>query len=118
MRVLLADENARVRWALRTVLREEADLMLVAEVADSESLLAQTEKLQPDLIVVQWELPGQAGETLIGRLRSLAASSRVIVLSSQPDCRQAALRAGADAFVSKADGPEQLLAALHEPVPA
>ena len=92
--------------------------MLVAEVADSESLLAQTEELQPDLIVVQWELPGQAGESLIGSLRSLAGGSRVIVLSSQPGSRQAALGAGADAFVSKADEPEQLLAALHESVTA
>lgn len=113
MRVLLADENANVRWALRTALREEGGLNLVGEVTNSQNLLSQAEALQPDLILLEWELPGQAGEIVIRGLRSLAEGSRVIVLSSQSGSRGAALAAGADAFVSKADGPEQLMAALR-----
>ncbi len=118
MRVLLADDNANVRWALRTALKEERGLSVIGEAATSQDLLSQTEALQPDLILLEWELPGQAGEILIRGLRSLAVGSRVIVLSSQPGARRAVLTAGADAFVSKADTPEQLLAALRELVNA
>jgi DNA-binding NarL/FixJ family response regulator len=98
MRVLIADAHPEVRWALRTVIREELGLTVVGEVSDTEHL---------------WELPGQPGEELFADLGTLNHGSRVIVLSRRPEARQAALAAGAEAFVSKADAPEQLLTALR-----
>ena len=114
MRVLLADAHPEVRWALRTVIREEPGLTMAGEVSDSEHLLEKAQELKPDLIVLEWELPGQSGEELLADLGSLNHGSRVIVLSSKPEAKQVALAAGADAFVSKANGPEKLLAVLRE----
>ena len=114
MRVLLADAHPEVRWALRTVIREEPGLALAGEVSDSEHLLEQAQELNPDLIVLEWELPGQPGGELLANLGALNQEARVIVLSSRPEAKQAALAAGANAFVSKANGPEKLLTALRE----
>ena len=114
MRVLLADAHPEVRWALRPVIREEPGLALAGEVSDSEHLLEQAQELKPDLIVLEWELPGQPGAELLADLGTLNHGSWVIVLSSKPEAKQAALAAGANAFVSKANGPEELLAALRE----
>jgi DNA-binding NarL/FixJ family response regulator len=113
MRVLIADAHPEVRWALRTVIREELGLTVVGEVSDTEHLLDEARAQHPDVILLEWELPGQPGEELFADLGTLNHGSRVIVLSRRPEARQAALAAGAEAFVSKADAPEQLLTALR-----
>jgi DNA-binding NarL/FixJ family response regulator len=113
MRVLLADNHVRVRWALRTYVREEPGLDMVAEVADTTALLAEARASRPDLILVEWDLPGQPLEGVLGSLRDLGFPARIIVLSRRPECERAALAAGADVFVCKAGPPGQLGAALH-----
>jgi DNA-binding NarL/FixJ family response regulator len=113
MRVLLADDHTQVRWALRTVIREESGLILVGEVAEARNLLAEAQALRPDLILLEWELSGQPTGDLLLALRALEPEVRVIVLSQAPEAEEAALTAGADAFVSKADPPDQLLAVLR-----
>jgi DNA-binding NarL/FixJ family response regulator len=113
MRVLLADNHVRVRWALRTYLKEELGLDTVAEVADAATLLAEAQTSRPDLILVEWDLPGQPLEGVLASLRNQGLQTRVIVLSRRSECERAALAAGADAFVWKARPPGQLRAVLH-----
>lgn len=113
MRVLLADGHAEVRWALRTVIKEDPDLTVIGEVSERQDLLVQAQVLRPELILLEWELLGLRANKLLAALCALDVPARVIVLSRQPECEEAALAAGADAFVSKANGPEQLLAVLH-----
>jgi len=65
----------------------------------------------PDLVLLDWELPGLAGPRLLITLRATCPDLLVIVLSGRPGAQRAALAAGADAFASKSDPPERLLAA-------
>jgi CheY-like chemotaxis protein len=67
----------------------------------------------PDLILLDWELPGLPKIGSMTGLQNVYPNLLVIVLSGRPEVRQKALAAGADAFVSKADPPERLLAVLH-----
>jgi DNA-binding NarL/FixJ family response regulator len=113
MRVLLADHNSQVRWALRTAIREEPGLIVVGEATEAEALLSQAQALRPDLILLEWELPGQPMEEVLSTLRAFSNGCQVIILSRQPECETAALAAGADAFISKAAAPEELLTALR-----
>jgi DNA-binding NarL/FixJ family response regulator len=113
MRVLVADTHPEVRWALRTVVGEEPGLTMAGEVSDSEQLVRQARTLRPDMIILEWELPGRPAEDLLAALSSSNHGTRLIVLSRQPEAKQAALAAGADAFVSKADAPQELLEALR-----
>lgn len=113
MRVLLADHHSQVRWALRTAIKEEPRLVVVGEATEAEALLSQAQALRPDLILLEWELPGQPVEEVLSTLRAFNNGCQVIVLSRQPECETAALAAGADAFISKAAAPEELLTALR-----
>jgi DNA-binding NarL/FixJ family response regulator len=113
MRVLLADDRSQVRWALHAVIREEPGWAVVGEVSEAENLLSKALALEPDLIVMEWELAGQAVDQLLPVLHTLNARPWVIVLSRWPEARKAALAAGADDFISKADPPDKLLTALH-----
>jgi DNA-binding NarL/FixJ family response regulator len=109
----LADDQTRVRWALRTFLQEEPGLILVGETGRAEALLALVEATRPDLLLLDWELPAQPMADLLSALQAIDIQLKVIVLSSQPDMRQAALAAGVDGFVSKGDPPERLLTTLR-----
>jgi two-component system invasion response regulator UvrY len=113
MRVLVADGHTRVRWALRTAIQEEPGVDIVGEVSEGHSLLAQIQALRPDVILLEWELVGRPASEVLTALRALDLRCRVIVLGQQADARAAALDAGADAFVSKADPPETLLRTLR-----
>jgi DNA-binding NarL/FixJ family response regulator len=113
MRVLLADGHPAILWALRTVIKEQPGLSLVGEVSDRENLLAQAQLSKPNLILVEWESLNGHAETTLLALHQLEVRPRVMVLSRTPESRGAALQAGADAFVSKADAPQSLLVALR-----
>ena len=117
MRVLLADDQSSLRSAVRLLLEQEADVNIVAEVADVSALLDATARLHPDLVLLDWELPGLQGsskaQAVLKSLHNCCPSVQVIVLSGRPEAGRPALAAGASSFVSKADPPERLLAALH-----
>ena len=112
MRILLADGESNVRYGLRVLLEERPEFEVVGEAADVEDLLAQIETACPDLVLLSWGLPGLAGADLLPALWSACDDLYVIVLSGRPEARQAILDAGANAFVSKVESPEQLLAAI------
>jgi DNA-binding NarL/FixJ family response regulator len=113
MRILIADHQPAVRSAVRLLLEERPELDVVGEAADSEELLAQLERLRPDIILLDSALPGWSPADLFDAVRGLDHQPKVIVLGVQSETGQAALAAGADAFVSKGDPPKRLLTAIR-----
>jgi DNA-binding NarL/FixJ family response regulator len=109
MRLLLADDRPRIRFALRALLAQQAGLTVVGEAADAVELLALAKERCPDLVLLGWGLRGLPAAELVSALRSLCPDAYLIALSSRLEVRQTALAAGADAFVSKMDPPEKLL---------
>jgi DNA-binding NarL/FixJ family response regulator len=114
MNVLLADDHAQVRWALRTFLQEQLGFTVVGEVADSETLLVEVPMLRPDLILLDWELPGRPAEEILDALHRQGGSCKIVVVSQRQECQEAALQAGADAFLCKTAQPGQVLRVLRE----
>ena len=112
MRILLADAQAKVRFALRVLLEQQPGVEVVAEVASAEELLASAAAQCPDLVLLDWAVAGSPALSLLRTLRRGCPDVEVIALSGRPEVRGAALAAGADAFVSKGNPPEHLLAAI------
>jgi len=113
VRILVADNDARVRSALQTLLKQEPGLV-IGECSDLESLVVQVKEFKPDLVLLDWELRGRPATALLYAAHAANYRPKMIVLSGRPESEQAALDAGADAFVSKADPPERLLGTLHK----
>ena len=117
MRVFLANAEAEVRAALRLVFSQERDVCVAGEAQGTHGLLERIQAARPDLVFLDWELPGPPVADLIPALRAAPGGASgqpgVIVLSLRPEAEAAALNAGADVFFSKADPPERLLEALR-----
>jgi DNA-binding NarL/FixJ family response regulator len=113
MQILVADDQPKVRFALRVLLGRQPGLNVAGEVANAEDLLIQVETICPDLVLLGWELPGLAAKDTISALRETCPRLFVIALSGRSEARRAALDAGANIFVSKGDPPERLLVAIE-----
>ena len=114
MRVLLADDRPTTRFALRLLLERQPGIQVVGEAADAEELLVRAIATFPDVVLLDWELPNLSIDgSSLSALRRVCPHLCVIALSGRPETRTKALAAGADAFVSKADPPERLLAAVR-----
>jgi DNA-binding NarL/FixJ family response regulator len=113
MRILVADEQSKVRFALRVLLGQQPGLEIVGEATDTEDLLAQARAASPDLVLLHWGLRGLVEADLVAALRQISSDLRVVALSARPEARSAALAAGVDAFVYKVDPPDRLLAAIR-----
>ncbi len=111
-RVYLADALLDERSALRLVLLD-LKMEVVGEAADWPTTLANAPATRPDMLLVSWDLlPIDLGVQALAKLRVACLGEIVVVLISNLDARlQAALSAGADAFISKSEAPERV--ALH-----
>jgi DNA-binding NarL/FixJ family response regulator len=112
MRILIADDQPKVRFALHILLDRQPGLKVVGEAVDAQDLLLQAQHTYPDLLLLDWELPGLAGSGLLSALHRVYPNLSVIALSGRTESSQAALAAGANAFVSKVEPPEHLLRAI------
>lgn len=113
-RVLLADDQQKVRSALRLLIEQESAFCVVAEAQGAEEMLRQLVHASPDIMLLDWELPGLPTDGhKLEAVRALAPRLRVIALSGKPEAHQEALREGVDYFVSKSEPPEVLLKALY-----
>jgi DNA-binding NarL/FixJ family response regulator len=113
MHIVLADDQPKVRFALRVLLERQTGLEVVGEATTADDLLSLLTTSCPELVLLGWELPGLTDTGSVCALRELCPGVFVIALSGRPEACRVALAAGADAFVSKADPPEYLLAAIQ-----
>jgi DNA-binding NarL/FixJ family response regulator len=112
MRILIADSQAKVRFALRVLLERQPGLEVVGEAASADELFAHAALQCANLVLLDWNLAGAVPPGLLSALRGDPPCRGIIVLSGRPEARDAALDAGADAYVSKGNPPEHLLAAI------
>lgn len=111
IRVLLAEDQAMMRGALAVLLDLEEDLQVVAQVDDGKAIVPTVLETEPDVALLDIELPGMSGLDAAERLRNAAPACRVIIVTTfgRPGYLQRAMAAGAAGFLVK-DGPVEGLA--------
>jgi DNA-binding NarL/FixJ family response regulator len=113
VRITLADERRKVRFALRALLQQQVDMEVVGEAVNAQGLITLAEDECTDLLLIDCELPGRELPDLVNTLRRMCPGTKIIALSGRAGARQVAEKAGVDAFVSKGDPPERLLSAIR-----
>lgn len=109
IRVLLADDEAMIRSALAALLRLEDDIDVVAECADGLQAVALAEKLEPDICLLDLEMPGLDGAEVAERLsRSVATRCIVVTRHARPGVLRRALASGVSGFLPKSRDADEV----------
>lgn len=113
IKILLAEDHNLVRKGLIALLKNEADLELVGETADGLEAVEMTERLKPDVLLLDLGMPRMHGMEVIRRVRA-ATKTKVLVLTMHGDEPHVteALRAGATGYLLKDGTPEELVGAV------
>ena len=112
-RVYVADAKPEERSALR-LLVIDLKMEMAGEAADWLTTLAQVPVSRTDMLLVDWDLLPDSHGIALDALRKVCTTALVIVLISHLEARQqAALSAGADAFISKGETPERVAERLR-----
>lgn len=116
-RILVVDDEPNLRLLLRTTLEEPGEIE-VLEAGDGASAFELARKKRPDVIVVDWMMPGMTGIELIQKLRaeSETASTPIVLLTARgrDADREAGLAAGASCHLAKPFSPLDLIAKVEE----
>jgi DNA-binding NarL/FixJ family response regulator len=115
-RMLLADDHIELRSALRLMLQLMFGIQEIFEADDMEHVLALVEDAPPDCVILDWELPGHPALERVSILRRMRPGLKVIAVSTHAEVEQAAVEAGADAFISKANPPDRVMEVIRQTI--
>jgi DNA-binding NarL/FixJ family response regulator len=112
-RILIVDDHPLTRDALATLLGAHG-LEVVGCASDGAQAIAEAERLQPDLVLLDLSMPGMDGLAALPHLRHAAPSCEVVVLtaSGTEENLLAAIRAGAAGYLMKSEPPERIASFL------
>lgn len=116
IRVLIADDHAIVRKGICALLATEPDIDVVGEAQDGQEAIAQAQQLQPDVILMDLAMPRLDGLEATRHITTHQPGARILVLTSfnSDDKVFPSLRAGAQGYLLKDSGPEDLVEAIHQ----
>jgi two-component system capsular synthesis response regulator RcsB len=112
--LFLADGENHIRKAIRLAIENQGIATIAGEAAHTESLLAQACLIQPDVILMDWNLPGTNHQRLIRTLRNHCPSTRIFVMSVRPEDEWTVRDYQIDGFLSKQMDPDDFIQSLFE----
>ena len=114
-RVLLVDDHPVVRQGLAMVLEEEEDVEVVGEAGDGLQALEMVEMTQPDVVLMDLNMPGMAGDETTRQIKRRFRGVKVIALSMHNEAEGAdrMLGAGADVYLAKAGPSDEIIRAIR-----
>jgi NarL family two-component system response regulator LiaR len=115
IRIVLADDHPIVREGLRAVLETQTDFEVIAECASGDEVLRKSTELQPDVILLDLEMPVMDGVETIRRLRQLPRIPRIIVFTAFDNDERIihAIQAGANGYLLKGAPREEIFHAIR-----
>ena len=108
IRVVLADDHPVVRGGIRTLLEKAPGVTVVGEASSGREALGLVEKLAPDVLLLDMEMPGGTGREVARWLQERAASVKVLALSAYDDEEYlfGLLDSGAAGYLTKDEAPD------------
>ena len=114
IRVVLADDHSIIRSGIKKILQATEEILVVGEAEDGEAALKLVEAVDPDVLILDLEMPGMNGYDVAQHVRDHDLSVEILVLSAHTNSysKKKMLDLGAKAYISKREAPERLVAAV------
>ena len=115
-RIAIVEDNKVIRESLMEFVRADSECECVFACATAEEALKEMPKLQPDIVLMDIQLPDVSGIECTARLKQSLPSVQIIVVTVYEDTERIfkAVRAGACGYILKRSAPEELISAIHE----
>jgi DNA-binding NarL/FixJ family response regulator len=116
IRVLLVDDHAAVRTGVRRLLEKARDMLVVGEAGDGFQAIKMVEELEPDIVVLDVEMPRMNGLAVARQLTDQHAAVKILALSAYDDRQYilGMLDQGAAGYMIKDEVPEMLVQAIRD----
>jgi diguanylate cyclase (GGDEF)-like protein len=118
IRILIADDDPSIRLTLAALARREESLDLVGQAEDATQAIELAALRRPDVVVLDWEMPGGGGVRAAVEIREAAPTTRIVALSAHdsPAAQLDMSRAGAVGFVVKGAPDEEIVRVIRSAV--
>ena len=115
-KVAIVEDSKTTREGMERIINLSPDYRCVCACMTAEDALRELPKHQPEIVLMDIQLPGMSGIECVGRLKELLPDVQVIMLTvyEDPDRIFSALRAGASGYLLKRSTPEHVFAAIRE----
>ncbi len=115
IKVLIVDDHSVLRQALRMLLESQAEVEVVGDASNGREALDATEKLHPDVVLMDMVMPGLNGLEATRQIRRRSPKAKILILTGYMEDEQilAALRAGASGYVVKKSDVQELLLGIQ-----
>ncbi len=116
IKVILADDHAVVRSGIKQFLESSGDIQVLDEADDGHTALTLVQKHNPDVVVLDIQMPKATGIEVTRELRRLESKVGILILTAYDDDPyiNAVLQAGANGFVLKTASPEEIIKAVKD----
>ncbi|HET9909103.1 MAG TPA: response regulator transcription factor [Anaerolineales bacterium] len=116
IRIFIADDHAIVRSGLRALLATEPEIEVVGDAANGEQAVTGVKERQPDVVLMDLEMPGMDGIEAIRQIIGADPEARILVLTGFATDERVfpAIQAGALGYILKDAGPEALVQAIRQ----
>lgn len=112
-RILIVDDSYSFRKGMQALLSIQPDMNVIGEAPNGHVAMELMEKLQPDLVLLDAQMPGMTGVEVARQTKSLYPQVKIILMTMYTDYRSKAIEAGADAFLTKGIPPEHVLSLIR-----
>ncbi len=113
MRLFIADADSAVRLAYQMYLQQEPGYQVIGIADNGNGLSSQLKASQPDVLLLDWYLPGEPMNELIADIRALELQLKIVGISIHPEDESEVGAAGVDHFITKAAPPDNLIVLLN-----
>jgi len=112
-RILIVDDSHSFRKGMRALLEIQPDMQVAGEAPGGPEALELAGELQPDLILLDAQMPGMTGVEVTREIKNRWPQMKIILMTMYADYRSKTIEAGVDAFVTKGIPPEHILSLIR-----
>lgn len=115
VRILIVDDHPVVRSGLRSAIQQDVRLEVIAEASTGEAALQDVERLDPDIAIVDLNLPQMSGIATVAHIRETNSKLGIVILTGHDseDLFHASFDAGANGYLLKDSAFSEIVAAIH-----